>query len=253
MNTGRQSKPVAPYLLPGLYDYWDARDSSKITLASGVVSAWAGYKGTTVTQGTSSRRPTPTIGGINGRASIYFDGTDDYLAITDDAICAMVNGALPAWTAAFVAYEVPPMPNDQRTICSWGYSTSYNSYLFIRLSSDYRFLSVFAKSISGASFSLSPGMPYRFCSGAPFLGIVRCDQKNYTLWVNGQKVYKRRGVDDVLGAGRFTMGVAHVSSASQVYYWKGHIGTIVLYKTPLDDCYIDSLSEWLRGEWGINA
>lgn len=65
--------------------WWDAQESSTITISTGnSVSAWAnkGSAGGTVTQATAASQPTRSTSSFGGRQALFFDGTDDFFAST---------------------------------------------------------------------------------------------------------------------------------------------------------------------------
>lgn len=76
----RSSAVFNPRAISGLAGWWDADDSSTITIATGV-SAWADKSGNgrTLTQTTDNNQPTRVLDGINGKAVISFDGMNDTL------------------------------------------------------------------------------------------------------------------------------------------------------------------------------
>ena len=91
-----------PADITGLTGWWDASDSSTVTLVSGKVSQWDDKSGNSrhLTQGTDGSRPT-YAGTINGLSVLTFDGTDDFLAHTTDT--RLANASDGSWTACAVA------------------------------------------------------------------------------------------------------------------------------------------------------
>ena len=67
-----------PRTIPGLTCWYDASDSSTITIDTGV-SQWndKSSNGNNLTQGTASMQPTVQTANLNGLDTIRFDGTDD--------------------------------------------------------------------------------------------------------------------------------------------------------------------------------
>lgn len=77
-----------PKNVSGLAAWWDANDTSTLTLdGNGNVSSWADKSGNAVTasQGTANNRPTPTAAALNGKQVLTFDGSNDSLAFTGTA------------------------------------------------------------------------------------------------------------------------------------------------------------------------
>ena len=66
-------------------DIWaDFSDLSKLTIADGLISNIVdkGISGSTINQSTTTKRPTAIQGAKNGLSAAWFDGTDDFLAVT---------------------------------------------------------------------------------------------------------------------------------------------------------------------------
>ena len=76
----RSSAVFNPRQISGLAGWWDADDSSTITIATGV-SAWADKSGNgrTLTQTTANNQPARVLNDLNGKAVISFDGVNDTL------------------------------------------------------------------------------------------------------------------------------------------------------------------------------
>jgi hypothetical protein len=73
----------------------DAADASTVTTVSGAVSQWNDKSGNgrNVTQATAGSRPALTANGLNSRAVITFDGTEDTLTNTSAALHRNISGA----------------------------------------------------------------------------------------------------------------------------------------------------------------
>ena len=66
-----------PRQIAGLADWWDASDSSTVTLNGTTVSSWANKAtGPALAQATPGAQPTYTTAGVNGRNVLTFDGGD---------------------------------------------------------------------------------------------------------------------------------------------------------------------------------
>lgn len=70
----------SPKNISGLAGWWDADDSSTITVSTGV-SSWADKSGNgrTLVQTTENNQPTRVLNSLNGKAVISFDGVNDTL------------------------------------------------------------------------------------------------------------------------------------------------------------------------------
>lgn len=85
----RLLRPVAsgfnPASISGIAQWWDANDSSTLTLDTGAVSEWrskAGLK-SAATQSVANNRPGTTT--VNGKTALSFDGVNDGLDFTGTA------------------------------------------------------------------------------------------------------------------------------------------------------------------------
>jgi hypothetical protein len=85
----RLLRPIAsggfnPKSIAGLVGWWDASDSSTITLNSTTVSEWRDKSGVGValTQGTAAAQPTYQTAYVNGKNAMTFDGGDVLSAAT---------------------------------------------------------------------------------------------------------------------------------------------------------------------------
>ena len=93
-----------PRSIANLAAWWDAADSSSLTLdASGNVSSWADKSGNGITasQGIANNRPTPTAAALNGKQVLTFDGANDALSFTgtartDETAVVLLYANLPA-------------------------------------------------------------------------------------------------------------------------------------------------------------
>ena len=74
----------APAQLPGLSLWLDAADASTITLNSSTVSQWSDKSGNArhATQATAASQPAYTAAGLNGKAVLTFDGSNDLFELS---------------------------------------------------------------------------------------------------------------------------------------------------------------------------
>lgn len=73
--------PFQTFCDPNIVDYLDSRDTSRITQASGAVSAWRGGMDVIqLDQATGAAQPTTGVETIGSENAIGFDGTSDYLS-----------------------------------------------------------------------------------------------------------------------------------------------------------------------------
>lgn len=85
MRPRASGKAFDPSTISGIVHWWDANDSSTVTLSSGAVSEWKSKAGTltSATQTTANNRPTTTT--VNGKTALLFDGSNDGLDFTGTA------------------------------------------------------------------------------------------------------------------------------------------------------------------------
>lgn len=97
----KQSPPFGPQKVHGL-KLWLRADSG-ITLVSGKVSAWADQSGNgfSLTQSTAGLRPAFVASGVGARASVSFDGADDYVGLASEIVATSVLS-----TSAFTVFAV---------------------------------------------------------------------------------------------------------------------------------------------------
>lgn len=74
-----------PDSISGIVHWWDANDSSTLTVSGGAVSEWRSKAGTLTkaTQTTANNQPTTTT--VNGKTAIRFDGANDGFDFTGTA------------------------------------------------------------------------------------------------------------------------------------------------------------------------
>ena len=124
-----------PKNITGLVAWFDADDASTFTLSGTAVSEWRDKSGNgyAVSQSTGNNQPART-GTVNGRATVDFDGTNDYLYSDDTGLASSFNGDKTVFMLAVgemhnaAEYAV----NGQGTWMSWGSSSSGTPYLYMR-------------------------------------------------------------------------------------------------------------------------
>ena len=111
----------SPRQLPGLIAWYDAADASTITIATGV-SQWndKSASGFNVVQANTANQPSVQSASQNGRDTILFDGTNDYLDGGDVLDFERTN----AFTMIYVFSMTGTSPTTARTVFSKGDITS---------------------------------------------------------------------------------------------------------------------------------
>jgi hypothetical protein len=114
-----------PKTISGLVGWWDANDSSTITLNSTTVSEWRDKSGVGValTQGTAAEQPTYQTAYVNGKNAMTFDGGDVLSAATsvtlaDNTVIVVAReDANVNFAGVFVYY--PASGNDNSNANAW--------------------------------------------------------------------------------------------------------------------------------------
>jgi len=141
----RLLRPLAsgfnPKSIAGLSGWWDASDSSTITLNSTTVSEWRDKSGAGValTQGTAAAQPTYQAAYVNGKNALAFDGGDVLSAATsvtlgDNTVITVVREDAAAGFSGVFSYY-PPSGNDNGNANAWLIETRDNT-AFLRLQSE---------------------------------------------------------------------------------------------------------------------
>lgn len=98
----------------------DAEDTSSITLNGSTVSQWNDKSGNgrNATQGTSANQPTYSATGINNKASLNFDGTNDFM---DFGLSASVINAAGS---VFGVIRITTLQTNYNALVAWSQSGS---------------------------------------------------------------------------------------------------------------------------------
>ena len=123
-----------PRAIAGLVGWWDANDSSTITLNSTTVSEWRDKSGAGValTQGTAAAQPTYQTAYVNGKNAMTFDGGDVLSAATsvtlgDNTVIIVAREDSGVNFSGLFAYY-PASGNDNANADAWllNFSTTTN-------------------------------------------------------------------------------------------------------------------------------
>jgi len=227
-----------PAGITGLVARYDAQDLASISLSGSQVTQWNDLSpnANNATQGTAINRPLSGTRTINGKNSIDFDGTNDFL--TNNGIAASFTGEDKPFTV-FVCVDRDAAAN---TSWSMGRSTSGTPYLWqyddgIEIRDDGNSstsLDILNSQTNGAKI-----VTYR-STGLNFTGYI-----NKTL-VNTGTAYNR---------GTITLNIATIgayrTSAATDFFLNGAIGEIIFYNRELTTTEVGQVQDYMMARWGL--
>jgi hypothetical protein len=243
----RQAGGFTPRSLAGLIGWWDAADSSTITVATGV-SDWRDKSGVgsgkTLLQTTANNQPAYTAS-IGGKAAILYDGTNDELATSGNVT---LIGADYTWTMFSVSRAdaqaaggiinqddfLSPRPPQFQRMWANTFPSARSTRVFITNSAD---SSVGA--ISGAVVLQS----------TPFVLTSSQSADTSNIWVNGAN----NGNSAVTPKAVQFSKRLFVGSLSGGSYWNGAIGEAIIYSRALTTSERQSVERYLGTKWGITV
>lgn len=93
---------------------WVRADTGITKDGGDLVSAWSDMTGQSnnLAQGTGGNQPLYEAAGFNGFKSILFDGSSDWMGLSDGTLCAHVTGTDKPYTIAFALQHVSITSND---------------------------------------------------------------------------------------------------------------------------------------------
>ena len=224
--------------------WFDFADTSaqNMTQSGGLVSSvWnkAGSLVATASQGTTGKQP--TIGAINGRSALDFNGTSTLL--NADALAAIFSGSDKPFTIFSVSECDAPSSGLQSSIWAFGYSGStsqfqsqvYQNSLNISNRRDD------AGTIAG---SFAPAIAGVNVSCIIFTGTTISSYTNTT--VN----YANTAMDvGVLTLDKFTIGAT--SRTAEQHFFDGRIGEIIGYEGAMNNTERLAIMNFLGTKWGV--
>ncbi len=214
----------------------DAADTSTVTTVSGAVSQWNDKSGNgrNATQATSTRRPTYTSSGLNGKNVLTF--VDDFLANTavdwgDSASSAfLVLGATGSGTYRNIIATGTGVTNQ------WGYGiTNANAY------------AIFQILVDAQAFSVTPSVTDMLCftsAGRVSTSVTATLTRNGTLAST-----QTRSNASLTSAAGIIIGSNNAVNEP----FKGFIGEIVLVPEIVSTNTRQRIEGYLAHKWGITA
>jgi hypothetical protein len=241
----RLLRPLAsgfnPRQIAGLADWWDAADSSTVTLNGTTVSSWAN-KGTgpALAQGIAGAQPTYTTAGVNGRNVLTFDGGDvlaataTYSTLTTTVLAVVRENSAVGFSGIFSFHASTGSDNGNANAVLL--ETSGNDF-FLRLErnlprADYSGAGLLPLSVVSASGS-SSGLVLRTN------GVTRQNQTGNTT--GGTST-------GILIGGRFLSGAVSASFRANMTLCE-----MLHYTAALSDADIARIERYLGQKWGITV
>jgi hypothetical protein len=243
-----QKRPASawtPKTLAGLTWWLDASDPATVKLSGATVSQWVDKSGAGRTFAQTEAKHCPAYRGqINGRKTITFDGSDDYLKLTapNEALCDASGAAM------FIVFK----PDDDSDFSVYGTSgPTLNNQGRDRFTDGKTYHCYFRQlRMDGMAGVLSPTGLTLLTSRTQAVG-------NQTLRVNGQVVQSQ---PNVFTTWRASAGEAAGDVSNKVHtigvnlapadYFKGQIAEVIMYGRQLSDQEVATVERNLKAKWG---
>ena len=237
----RASGGFKPGSISGIVHWWDANDSSTLTISDGAVSEWRSKAGTltAATQTTANNRPTTTT--VNGKTALLFDGANDGLNFTG------TSRTDETW---FVVAAQSSTQSGQRQMLSDGNTgTGISATQAIN-----KLLEVaFAGFVEGTHRIRSTYANGTVVFGPGVVSVVRSAANGGFLFRDGIAQ-----VSAVNGATSFTSSLPDTMSkigyySSGLFQFHGWIGEILLYGRALASDERAKVERYLGKKWGVTV
>ena len=216
-----------PRSISGLVAWLDASDASTVTVATGV-SEWRNkITGTSIaaTQGVTNNQPAYQLAARNGKNSIYFDGTNDGLALGD------LSANFPSAASVCVAFTVDT-DTDYPVI-----HTGDNNQLW-RFSDGNTYIGAFKGTRVNAVSS--PLMP----TAASAVVSVTSDASAYRVYINSTLAHDL--------AADFSAGTVHrIGQNNLGTFLKGWVHEVLYYNRAITATEHATIRNGLSAKWGI--
>lgn len=241
----------SPSSLPGLKAWWDAQDTGTITTVgmADAVSALANKGPGTLTLAQVSESESPHLLDVSGRQMLDFDGSADYLSVTD-------GGALAFGSGNFSIYVVYKTNDTSRGmlfnrgafaptgyLCRINNAASNNGELVIQIRDG-------SSNLAQVSAGATSGTNYNDDT-TRLVAVVR-NGNDLRQYQDGVEVVESPGnaasVGDIDNGTVFYVGALQGVSG-QAY--DGQIGEILIYNTVQSEAQRAELTTYLKTKWGI--
>lgn len=233
--------PWTPAVLgPKIAVWLDAEDASSLLLSGNLVTTWTSKIAPgQVSVTNSSFKPTLNPTGLNGRPTVVFDGTDDYLTSTSAFPLAEALGqAREVW--ALADQQAPDADLVQRDVMRYGGLTTNRMIVGRSSAGINRLRASAANGTADVASTNTAGV----LSGVHILRAVT-DGAQISAQMDGG-VVSSSPVATALGGGVFNVG----ARASTANFWLGSINSL-LVTAPLNNDEVASLLTYLKTRGGI--
>lgn len=234
----RRSQPESsfnPLNISGLAAWWDASDSSTITIDTGV-SQWNDKSGNSrnATQGTGSAQPAIQTAAQNGKDGLRFDGSNDVLNFTTSALSAfttfMVHNTLSGKNTGVFSWRIAGQAGFE--VYNVSYATVHTSNLIIYNGSAE--VTPTQKETSGESYPTATRL-YSWDS-------------NYVYRKNGSVINTTTGTFSMGNKANGLIGRGYTGGGA---YYHADIFEILIYDSVLSDSDKARVESYLNTKWAL--
>jgi hypothetical protein len=252
---GSQRVSFNPASIAGIKAWYDASDTTTISLSGSAVTQWNDKSGNSynLTQGTSARRPQSGVNTLNGRNVITFDGNDVLIAASAPNWTFLSNsGGATVFMAAYydtTAAQTMIFDTSTSTTGAVGVTT-------FRGSSD-KLGAFVAYGTGGQYVSLDSNLP-TLTDGAASYWSLKLDNSNATA-ANRIKAQVNGGSET--GANTYTNTPSSSAPAQSLFLgsydtsgsqgFQGRVAEIIMYSGILSSTDIATVNAYLASKWGI--
>lgn len=247
------SSTISPRDYPTLFFWFDAADSTTITASANAISTWSDKSGggRNFTQGTVGSRPTYQASSFNGRPSVNFDGTSDFMTYAS-------NTSYSRFTLFLVLNVQNNTSMQQQNIFSkiYFYALGTNDFPFggaialptVTYISSYVDGGGNYTADASSTSSASPNTNYIFTS--------YYDQSNLITSVNGvtgQTTPSSVALSSTVAPYAIGRAGAENGGGAGASYYKGNIAELIYYTSSLTSAQQASIRTYLGNKWGIST
>jgi hypothetical protein len=231
-----------PKSIANLANWWDAADSSTVTLNGTTVQSWGNKSGgPALAQGTAGAQPTYTAAGVNGRNVLTFDGGDvltataSYSTLNTTVFIVVRENTAVGFSGIFAFH--PATGSDNGTANGLLLETQETVNRYIRLE----------RNLPTADYLGSGTLPLSVVT-------ARGSSSGLLLRTNGVERSNNTGnttggtSTGILIGGRFQSSAVSASFRSQMTLCE-----ILHYSAALSDSQIATVERYLGRKWGITV
>lgn len=225
-----------PDEISGLVLWLDAADASSV----GSTGVWADKtaQNNDTSQGTAGYRPTYSATAVNGQPGVDFDGTDDYLIITDDASLQTDTRTIFVVALRDTTSSHDGIMGQLNTgdICFYWQATSGGT------------AGEFYSSSGGTTYSTTATLSSGSFTAAVRLYTLKFDSSNWTLYVDGSQVDTGAHTTLYDSTDDLALGALRDTGANP---FDGKIAEVVWYNTALADDDREGIEAYLNDKYSI--